>query len=74
MRKPNLKEPLNRSDDDDRLLKALRNRDEQVFTELVERCSGIMLRLALAHVENRAIAEEVVQEAWLTAAALARSL
>lgn len=52
--------------DDDGLLRALRNRDEQVFNDLVERCSGIMLRLALAHVANRAVAEEVVQEAWLT--------
>lgn len=52
--------------DDDELVKALRNRDERVFSDLVERCSGIMLRLALAHVHNRAIAEEVVQEAWLT--------
>jgi RNA polymerase sigma-70 factor, ECF subfamily len=54
------------SRDDDELLKALRNRDEQVFSDLVERCSGVMLRLALAHVQNRAVAEEVVQEAWLT--------
>jgi RNA polymerase sigma-70 factor (ECF subfamily) len=52
--------------DDDGLLTALRNRDERVFSDLVERCSGIMLRLALAHVANRAVAEEVVQEAWLT--------
>jgi RNA polymerase sigma-70 factor (ECF subfamily) len=51
--------------DDDGLLKALRSRDEQVFTDLVERWGGIMLRLALAHIENRAVAEEVVQEAWL---------
>ena len=54
------------SRDDDELLKALHNRDEQVFSDLVARCSGVMLRLALAHVQNRAIAEEVVQEAWLT--------
>jgi RNA polymerase sigma-70 factor, ECF subfamily len=54
------------SSEDDELLKALRNRDERVFSDLIERCSGIMLRLALAHVRNRAIAEEVVQEAWLT--------
>jgi RNA polymerase sigma-70 factor (ECF subfamily) len=52
--------------DDAGLVEALRNRDEQVFIDLVERCSGIMLRLALAHVGNRAVAEEVVQEAWLT--------
>jgi RNA polymerase sigma-70 factor, ECF subfamily len=52
--------------DDDRLLTALRARDEGAFLELVDRCSGVMLRLALARVGNRAIAEEVVQEAWLT--------
>lgn len=55
-----------RGGDDDDLLRALRNRDERVFSDLVDRCSGIMLRLALAHVANRAIAEEVVQDAWLT--------
>jgi RNA polymerase sigma-70 factor (ECF subfamily) len=51
---------------DDALLTALRHRDERVFSDLVERCSGMMLRLALAHVRNRAVAEEVVQDAWLT--------
>ena len=45
---------------------ALREGDERVFTDLVERWGGMMLRLALPHVESRAIAEEVVQEAWLT--------
>ena len=54
------------SRDDDALLNALRNRDERVFSDLVERCGGTMLRLALARVHNRAFAEEVVQEAWLT--------
>jgi RNA polymerase sigma-70 factor (ECF subfamily) len=52
--------------DDDALLKALREGDERVFGELVERWSGMMLRLALSHVDSRAIAEEIVQEAWLT--------
>jgi RNA polymerase sigma-70 factor (ECF subfamily) len=51
---------------DDALLRALRDGDEQVFGGLVDRWSGIMLRLALTHVGNRAIAEEVVQDAWLT--------
>jgi RNA polymerase sigma-70 factor, ECF subfamily len=50
----------------DELLTALRNRDERVFSDLVDQCGGLMLRLALAHVHNLAIAEEVVQEAWLT--------
>jgi RNA polymerase sigma-70 factor, ECF subfamily len=48
------------------LLGALRAGDEQVFCDLVARWSGPMLRLALAHIANRAVAEEVVQEAWLT--------
>src|SRR5688572_26362113 len=52
--------------DDDALLRALREGDERVFTALVDRWSGMMLRLAFSHVERRAIAEEVVQEAWLT--------
>jgi RNA polymerase sigma-70 factor, ECF subfamily len=44
----------------------LRAGDEDVFERLVERWSGAMLRLALARVESRAVAEEVVQDAWLT--------
>jgi RNA polymerase sigma-70 factor (ECF subfamily) len=52
--------------DDETLVQALHDRDEQVFNNLVERWSGIMLRLALTHVESRAVAEEVVQDAWLT--------
>jgi RNA polymerase sigma-70 factor, ECF subfamily len=55
---------LNR--DDDALLSALREGDERIFGELVDRWSQVMLRLALSRVENRAVAEEVVQDAWLT--------
>jgi RNA polymerase sigma-70 factor, ECF subfamily len=40
-------------------------RDEEVFGGLVTGWSSTMLRLALAHVPTRAVAEEVVQEAWL---------
>jgi anti-sigma factor RsiW len=50
--------------DEHALLEALLEADEQVFAELVERWSGAMLRLALTHVHSRAVAEEVVQEAW----------
>lgn len=53
--------------DDETLLKALQEGDERAFSELVDAWSGMMLRLALSHVESRAVAEEVVQEAWLTA-------
>lgn len=56
---------LRRDRGDDALLEALGNGDERAFTELVGRWSGVMLRLALAHVHSRAVAEEVVQEAWL---------
>lgn len=52
--------------DDEALLRALQQADERVFTQLVERWSGVMLRMALVHVDSRAVAEEVVQEAWLT--------
>jgi RNA polymerase sigma-70 factor (ECF subfamily) len=57
---------LHSSRDDDAVLRALKEGDERVFTELVERWSGAMLRMALVHVDRRAVAEEVVQEAWLT--------
>ena len=53
------------SDADEAVLDALRNGDERVFGELMERWGSVMLRLALAHVDSRAVAEEVVQEAWL---------
>ena len=52
--------------DDAAVLDALRRGDERVFTELVERWGGVMLRVALAHCNNRALAEEVIQDAWLT--------
>jgi RNA polymerase sigma-70 factor (ECF subfamily) len=52
--------------DDDALLSALQDGDERVFSDLVDRWSQMMLRLALSRVESRAVAEEVVQDAWLT--------
>ena len=57
--------------DDDALITALKAGDEAVFCELVERWGGVMLRVAMLHAGNRAVAEEVVQDAWLT---LLRSL
>jgi RNA polymerase sigma-70 factor, ECF subfamily len=47
------------------LLDALRRGDESAFTLLVDRYHTALLRLALAFVSNRAIAEEVVQDTWL---------
>jgi RNA polymerase sigma-70 factor, ECF subfamily len=50
---------------DEELLRRLRAGDERAFVTLVERYNGAMLRLALAFVPNRAVAEEVVQDTWL---------
>ena len=47
------------------LLGALRRGDEQAFITLVDTHGASMLRLARVYVRDRAVAEEVVQEAWL---------
>ena len=54
-----------RDREDAAIVDALLAGDEETFTELVERWGGVMLRLALVYVASRAVAEEVVQEAWL---------
>lgn len=52
-------------DDERELIERLRTRDEAAFMELVRRYYGYLLPLADYYVSNRAVAEEVVQEAWL---------
>ena len=52
-------------DSDADLLARLRAGDEAAFMELVDRYGPLMLRIALSHTPSRAVAEEVVQEAWL---------
>lgn len=47
------------------LVERLRAGDEQAFEALVERHYGTMLSVARSHVKSRAVAEEVVQEAWV---------
>jgi RNA polymerase sigma-70 factor, ECF subfamily len=47
------------------LVEALRAGDESVFSLLVSRYGGPMLRIAQLYVRNRAVAEEVVQDAWI---------
>jgi RNA polymerase sigma-70 factor (ECF subfamily) len=47
------------------LLARLRAGDEAAFSDLVERYHAAMVRLALTRVRNRAVAEEVAQEAWV---------
>jgi RNA polymerase sigma-70 factor (ECF subfamily) len=51
--------------DERRLVEALRAGDEEAFRSLVREHGPAMLRLARLYVSNRAVAEEVVQEAWL---------
>jgi len=48
-------------------LDALRRGDEAAFVDLIQRLHGPMLRLAMAYVADHHVAEDVVQEAWLTA-------
>jgi RNA polymerase sigma-70 factor (ECF subfamily) len=48
-----------------RLVEALRARDEAAFARLVEEYTPALLRIARLYVPTRALAEEVVQEAWL---------
>jgi RNA polymerase sigma-70 factor (ECF subfamily) len=52
-------------EDERALIEALRRRDEAAFVELVRRYAGPMLRLARMYARSAAVAEEVVQEAWL---------
>jgi RNA polymerase sigma-70 factor (ECF subfamily) len=47
------------------LLTRLRAGDERAFETLVQRHHRTMLAVARQHVSTRAVAEEVVQEAWL---------
>ncbi len=47
------------------LVDGLKAGDEVVFAELVNRYGGAMLRVAQLYVRSRAVAEEVVQEAWI---------
>ena len=47
------------------LVEGLRAGDETTFMMLVEEHQAAMLRIARMYVSSRAVAEEVVQEAWL---------
>jgi RNA polymerase sigma-70 factor (ECF subfamily) len=53
------------AEDEQRLLRALRDRDEGAFEALLERYDAALLGLASHYVDSRADAEEVVQDTWL---------
>lgn len=48
-----------------RLIDGLREGDESAFVTLMRDYGPMMLRVALMYVSTRAVAEEVVQEAWI---------
>jgi RNA polymerase sigma-70 factor, ECF subfamily len=50
---------------DSELLAALRRGDELAFSRLIDDLNPSLLRVAMAYVSSRAVAEEVVQETWL---------
>jgi len=51
---------------EERLLRSLREGEEQAFAELVSTFTPALLRVARIYVRDRAVAEEVVQETWLS--------
>ena len=53
------------SENDVALVMALRAGDQDAFAALVDKLYMPMLRLAMLYVPSRAVAEDVVQEAWL---------
>jgi len=52
--------------DESRLVEALRRGDESAFAELIDRYQAQLLSLAQRYVRSRAVAQEVVQETWLS--------
>jgi RNA polymerase sigma-70 factor, ECF subfamily len=51
--------------DETAVIAALRNGDESVFAQLVDKYTPSMLRVARGYVPSHEIAEEVVQETWI---------
>jgi RNA polymerase sigma-70 factor, ECF subfamily len=47
-------------------LEAIRSGDEVAFEAIITRYHGPLMRLAMVYVRDRGVAEDVVQETWLT--------
>lgn len=60
---PTLQDTIQLNEPD--LVQGLQRGDEKVFATVIELYSGSLLRLAMAFVPSRAVAEEVVQETWM---------
>ena len=52
--------------DEDRLVDALRRGDEGAFADLMRRYTAPMTSVAMLYVSSHAVAEEVVQDAWMS--------
>ncbi len=57
--------PFQEAREEQLLVQALRDRDEEAFELVLDRHYSSMLRTAMIYVGSRARAEEVVQETWL---------
>nr|MBI3611989.1 sigma-70 family RNA polymerase sigma factor [Nitrospirota bacterium] len=57
--------PSGASRDEQRLLAAIQSGNEAAFASLVERYHASLIRVAMAYVSDRSVAEEVVQETWI---------
>jgi RNA polymerase sigma-70 factor, ECF subfamily len=55
------------SEEDHLLMRALQDGDEAAFVQVLDENFPGMLRMALSHVNDRAVAEEVVQDTWVAA-------
>src|SRR5215472_15062995 len=53
-------------DDDPHLIELLRNGNEAAFVSLIDRYSDTMVRLAMIYVMAWPVAEEVVQDTWMS--------
>lgn len=51
--------------DEQQLISRLRKGDENAFDELVNKHHGALIRMAMGHVADREMAEEVVQDTWM---------
>jgi RNA polymerase sigma-70 factor, ECF subfamily len=51
--------------DEQELIGRLRKGDESAFDELVNKHHGALIRMAMSHVADREVAEEVAQDTWM---------
>ena len=65
-RRPQTARPAGPAKSEDTLIARLRCGDERAFDELVNQQHGALIRMAMGYVADREVAEEVVQDTWMT--------